>query len=617
MPGFDERLKQHLERLAPPADPSGAFDRILEKKIRRRLMRRFEAGALAVVVVAATVGGTFALVRLFRSNGETERLGGTNPTPVPVRNGRIAYASNEGGSFDIWTANPDGTDATNLMADSFSSTQESSPAWSPDGKSIAFVSDREGLSDIWTIDASGGELVRLTQDPAKEEESLAWSPDGTEIAFIRNGDVFVMRVDGSATRRLTSEPGEERHPTWAPDGSKIAFSSVVPNLGGQPPGNDFSGIYVMNPDGSDVTALTEGPPPSVGKTAGWTADDWPDWSPDGTKIAFERSGHIYAIGDDGSDLTKLTDNDAGTSVSEQPAWSPDGRKIVFVRNFPGEETQAIHTMNADGSDLRWTDLTGGPGFELAPDWQPIPLSASPTAPATLTPSPTPSRLPAECDASEVTGDFDGNDSPDVALVAKTECLMEPADRTDPYTTEYALDVQWHAGQEVHPAEGIAPLPDCETVCQALAATDLNLDGTDEFILKVGEGASTYFIQVYELPASEAFGDPARTAPPGDPPGFPPGETARFAVGGSVTHYAALGCWQGNNKIIAEIAELNPQQTEYSVHETVLRFDPIDRPPFGQFTVVSRRDYKERFDTEVGPGDRFEPGGPCWMEQPSP
>jgi hypothetical protein len=190
----------------------------------------------------------------------------------------------------------------------------------------------------------------------------------------------------------------------------------------------------------------------------------------------------------------------------------------------------------------------------------------------------------------------------------TKCLVQPGDQRGRADTKYSLEVRWP------PSEGVAPLPDCDNVCKALAATDLNLDGTDEFVLKIQEGASSYIVQVYELPASEAFGDPAEIAPPGGP-AFPPDQAAQFQVGGSVVGYWALGCSPGNNQIIAEVAKLNSQHTEYAVHKTVLRFDPIGAPPFAQFTVVSQSDFTEPFDPQVGPGDQFEPGGPCWMEQP--
>ena len=76
MPGPDDRLKGALERMAAPADPSGAFERIVEKKTRRRIMRRVEVGGLALIVLGGTVGGTFALAHV--SNGPT------TPTAIGV-----------------------------------------------------------------------------------------------------------------------------------------------------------------------------------------------------------------------------------------------------------------------------------------------------------------------------------------------------------------------------------------------------------------------------------------------------------------------------------------------------------------------------------------------------
>lgn len=605
MPGFDERLRQHLERLAPPADPSGAFDRILEKKIRRRILRRLQAASLVVVVVAATVGGTFALVRAFRSNGATERFGGIEPTPGPVKNGLIAYASIQSGNSDIWTANPDGSRADNITAESLA--DETYPAWSPDGTRIAFISDRDGQHEIYAMNSQGGDGRRLTHDSGIHLDP-AWSPDGTKIAYVGGGemDLFVMNADGSGLKQLTSGPDQDRHPTWAPDGSEIAFARLNSEPLPTPATPYAGGIYSTESNGGDLTRLTVSPDPFG------PPDNWPDWSPDGRRIVFEHAGGIYLMNNDGSNTKQLPSDDG----SGEPSWSPDGEQIVFEQLSGETGSQEITRMEADGSRVTPTGLTGSGDATLAPDWQPIPLAESATPPASLTPSPTPSPLPEECNASQVTGDFDGNRSPDLALVAKTECLMEPADRTDPYTTEYALDLQWHSGQEVHPAEGIAPLPDCEKVCQAIAAADLNGDGIDEFILKVDEGASTELIQVYELPASEAFGRPAGVIPPGGED-FPPGETAHFLLFGSVTHYGAMGCDLVKHHVIVRMAVELSDLGKYSVHETILLLQPTETPPFAEFKVVSERDYTERFDQGFGPGDQFEPGDACWVEQPTP
>src|SRR5215218_9859215 len=101
----------------------------------------------------------------------------------------------------------------------------------------------------------------------------------------------------------------------------------------------------MNDDGSDVTRLTED-----------DANDFdPSWSPDGDKIAFVsfRDGsnnmEIYVMNaDDGSDVTRLTDNDANNL---SPSWSPNGERIAFSSN--GDITEEndpnydIYVMNAD------------------------------------------------------------------------------------------------------------------------------------------------------------------------------------------------------------------------------------------------------------------------------
>src|SRR5919106_6373077 len=114
-------------------------------------------------------------------------------------------------------------------------------------------------------------------------------------------------------------------------------------------------IWVMNPDGSGQTDLN--------------ADgDLPDWSPDGTKIAFGRGGTAIVIinAADGSEETVLDPGDANF----HPSWSPDGTKIAFVKEVDPCDWQ-IWVMNADGSGIP-RQLTNFPANCLAalPDWSP-------------------------------------------------------------------------------------------------------------------------------------------------------------------------------------------------------------------------------------------------------
>ena len=114
-------------------------------------------------------------------------------------------------------------------------------------------------------------------------------------------------------------------------------------------------IWVMNPDGSSQTDLN--------------ADgDLPDWSPDGTKIAFGRGGTAIVIinAADGSEERVLDPGDANF----HPSWSPDGTKIAFVKEVDPCDWQ-IWVMNADGSGIP-RQLTNFPANCLAalPDWSP-------------------------------------------------------------------------------------------------------------------------------------------------------------------------------------------------------------------------------------------------------
>jgi len=155
-------------------------------------------------------------------------------------------------------------------------------------------------------------------------------------------------------------------PEWSPDGQKIAFVGYA--------GPNYE-IYLMNPDGTGQVRVTNGT-----ASAGT-----PSWSPDQTRLAFARSGDVYTIRPDGTGETRLTTS----SDNGRPAWSPDGTKIAFASTRDhvvadpdfGGYIEELYVMNADGTGqtrITRNDQNEFGRYDTRPgDWQPIPVNAYP------------------------------------------------------------------------------------------------------------------------------------------------------------------------------------------------------------------------------------------------
>jgi TolB protein len=180
----------------------------------------------------------------------------------------------------------------------------------PPPSTLLFVSSRDGDYAIFGVSADGDEhrLTKEKGDPSSPaglffQVDPAWSPDGRKIAFVSRRDgrshIYVMRADGTGSRRLTDSTPDDDGPTWSPDGRRIAFQS---NANG-----GHVEIYSIGLDGSGLRRET--------RSEIDTFD--PDWSPDGRKIAFSRNGAIWTIDRSGRER-KLTSgrNDAA------PVWRP-------------------------------------------------------------------------------------------------------------------------------------------------------------------------------------------------------------------------------------------------------------------------------------------------------
>ena len=281
------------------------------------------------------------------------------------QNGEIAFTSFDDLQSDIYTMTPAGRNLLNLTP--FSRAADEVPSWSPDGRKITFYSTRTGRAnptgdqEIFVMNADGSGVRQVTFNTV-DDGAPSWSPDGDRLLFHRwlddsNADLMTMRVNGTGERNLTRSPGiVDRQAAWSPDGREIVFARDDSGLE-----NDIAKIH---PDGSHLRALT----------ATSTDEEFPDWSPDGGRIAFHSDAampgvqwDVYVMGRDGFPAARLT-----TAEGAHASWSPDGRKIAFGSNRTGNSE--IYTMRADGTHQKQRTVRPETQ-EGEAAWQPLPKHA--------------------------------------------------------------------------------------------------------------------------------------------------------------------------------------------------------------------------------------------------
>jgi len=302
----------------------------------------------------------------------------TAAAAVPgTHNGRIAFGVRAAdGSANIFSVLPDGTDKRQLTT---GSGNHLCAAYSADGNQIAYCADVSGAFEIWTMKPDGTQSTQATHLGGRALFP-DFSRDGKKVAFggiegdDPNTEVYVVdATTGEGLVAVTSCAGlahgcSNDFPAWSPDGRLIVFIHTDDFDADENPVN--AQVWVMNADGTNPHALTiDGPP----------KDQVPDWSPDGSRIAYAsgagQSEGIWVMGADGSTPHQLTGclpgepDPCAAGDDFGPVWSPDGTMIAFLRSFQGlgTEDRPIYLMNADGSNQH--RLAEGPILAAVPAWQ--------------------------------------------------------------------------------------------------------------------------------------------------------------------------------------------------------------------------------------------------------
>ncbi|MEM7354466.1 MAG: protein kinase, partial [Acidobacteriota bacterium] len=381
--------------------------------------------------------GTFEIyVRELAPGGRERQLtedGAQNFEPAWSPDGKtLAYHSKSGGG--IWLVPSEGGEATRLTPSG------SRPAWSPDGKTVVYQGESSpllsdttspalSLSTLWLTDTKGDrrQLTRVGQ-PAGGHAAPAFSPDGQRIVFSASpqreaAEIWSVDLQGENLILITREPTIAYDPTYSADGKTIFFSAqsrevnslwqitVSPRTGkpsGPPSQVANLGLAsirqsTVSADGSQVayaaiktisnlwslpldgeSGMAAGPPQAL--TAGSGRNNRPVFSPDGSRLAFDRWQHgsnisLWLMDREGQNRQQLTLDEWTTT---QPSWLPSGQGLAYQsrqdggRGFwsihlsDGAKTQLAELkedvdwarLSPDGTQLAYHSKARGLGFNL-------------------------------------------------------------------------------------------------------------------------------------------------------------------------------------------------------------------------------------------------------------
>ncbi|HNS31713.1 MAG TPA: hypothetical protein PKN36_01905 [bacterium] len=192
-----------------------------------------------------------------------------------------------------------------------------------------------------------------------------WSYDGQWVVYqsrigtdiYQNSEICIIKADGTNWQRLTNNATCDSHGNFTPDGTKIVFQRYDLS-------DDEACVWIMDVDGSNQQNLTEAHGGAV--TGG--CEQKPIVSPDGTRIAFRTCDEdIWVMNIDGSNPVKVTGDLWNCS---KHSWSPDSQWILFSADTNDDGYSRVYKVRRDGSGLVMLSEEVGDFCENWAAWSP-------------------------------------------------------------------------------------------------------------------------------------------------------------------------------------------------------------------------------------------------------